>query len=404
MPHKNPVDEQQCSPQQNAAEPQGSPQTTPQQGEWKKPHRDKRICGAEAKRRRKAREEAERVASAAHPSGRAPSLAQSKTKAGHSLGVPASTRDLNPPRRAGHPKGVPESKKVEHPQGVPPSKKRHRSGTSSEPTPKEHKRARQVPAPAAAPPPTSYKDATLSYLKVAIIDKDNPYGKIPKDKEILVKKSLRGELDKIILSTPGTSTMKPPMFRSWTYSGEIIRIVCEDDNTLGWLTKAVEDLRPWQNAALTVVRIDRLPRLTKATLWIPMEADSDHEDKEVVIGRLAGQNPTLSVRRWCLFHHEAKENPKGLLLVFGIGDEDIKTLGTRSMRIHYLFQSLALRVKTEKSTHEAEPGATPKRKETEAEEVEPSERIDATTPTPKDGDPSRMEVISPLTKEEEMAN
>lgn len=284
---------------------------------------------------------------------------------------------------------------------MPPSKKRNRSGTSSEPTPGGQKRAKQGHHPSAAPP-TSYKDATLSHLKVAIIDKDNPYGKIPKAKEVLVKKALTGELDKNILSTPASSSARPPVFRSWTHSGEIVRIVCEDEDTLRWLTETVANLRPWEDATLAVVRLDQLPRLTKATLWIPVEAESDHEEKEVVVSRLAGQNPAVSVRRWCLFHHEAKENPRGLLLVFGIGDEDIKTLRARSMRLHYLFQSLALKIKPEKPAGEEEAGPPPTQKMgTEAGEAERSARIDATSPTPS---PMDMEVVSTPAMEEETTN
>lgn len=344
-----------------------------------------------------------------------------KKKAEHPKGVPPSGSGSHPPGKAEpltkkgeHPKGVPPSgggshppgkakpltKKSGHPKGVPPSKKRNRSGTSSEP-PREHKRVKHGPRPSDAPT-TSYKDATLSHLKVAIIDKDNPYGKIPKAKEVLVKKALTGELDKFIFSTPGSSTSRPPVFRSWTYSGEIVRIVCEDENTLEWLTKSVASLRPWESAALAVVRLDQLPRLTKAALWIPVEPESDREEKEVVVSRLAGQNPTVNVRRWCLFHHEAKEDPRGLLLVFGIGDEDIQILRARSMRLHYLFQSLVLKIKPEKPTNEevGPPPTTPaQRMETEVGEAERSARIDATSPTPS---PMETEVVSPLTEEEGM--
>lgn len=89
----------------------------------------------------------------------------------------------------------------------------------------------------------SYKDATLSLLKVTIVDKDNPYWITPKGKEDLVKKFLKGKLDKIHLSTP-TNDTKSPVFHSWTHSGKIIRVTCEDNYTLDWLTKSVDNQNP----------------------------------------------------------------------------------------------------------------------------------------------------------------
>ncbi|CAH1109587.1 unnamed protein product [Psylliodes chrysocephalus] len=93
----------------------------------------------------------------------------------------------------------------------------------------------------------SYKDAAKSHLKVAIIDKDNPYGKITTEREILVKKTPMVELDKIILSASCSKT-NPPTFRSWSHSGEIIRVTCDDDLTLEWLKTKVPTIKTWEGA------------------------------------------------------------------------------------------------------------------------------------------------------------
>ncbi|CAH1113930.1 unnamed protein product [Psylliodes chrysocephalus] len=102
-------------------------------------------------------------------------------------------------------------------------------------------------------PGISYKDAATSNLKIAIIDKDNPYGKITTKREVLVKKTLMGELDKTILSASCSKT-KPPTFRSWSYSGEIIRVTYDDDLTLEWLKTKVPTLKTWEGATLVAVR------------------------------------------------------------------------------------------------------------------------------------------------------
>ncbi|CAH1110708.1 unnamed protein product [Psylliodes chrysocephalus] len=119
----------------------------------------------------------------------------------------------------------------------------------------------------------SYKDAATSHLKVAIIDKTNPYGKITAEREILVKNTLMAELDKTVLYASCSKT-KPPIFRFWTHSGEIMRVTCDDDLTLEWLKIKVPTLKIWKGATITIVRMDELPKLTKAALWIQREAQA----------------------------------------------------------------------------------------------------------------------------------
>jgi len=288
--------------------------------------RGKRICGAEAKRRRRARE----TELAEHRQTNLPSK---------STGGDNSSSSKRGPERV-----------------RPTDKKRHRSGTSTEETPDKHKRPCRV-APLVSHK-KSYKDAANSHLRVAIIDKENPYGKLPADKEAILKKTLLEELDNTIMSASSSSS-KPPTFSSWSYSGEIIRITCDDDSSLAWLTTKVEALSGGSiGNNLEVISVDKLPRLTKATLWVPGEEKSELEGKEAVLRRLAGQNPHLSVKRWCLFHHETRVKPaKGHVLVFGVGEEDVLTLKQRSSRLSYGFTSLTIKFKTE-ARKEEEPTAS----------------------------------------------
>lgn len=287
--------------------------------------RGKRICGAEAKRRRRARA--------------------------------TEVTEHRQPNLPSKPTGGDDSSSSKRgPERVPPrDKKRQRSGTSNEGTPDKHKRPCRV-APLVSHT-KSYKDAANSHLRVAIIDKENPYGKLPADKEAILKTTLLEELDNTIMSASSSSS-KPPTFSSWSYTGEIVRITCDDDSSLAWLTTKVEALSGGPTGTnLEVISVDKLPRLTKATLWVPGEEKSELEGKEVVLRRLAGQNPHLSVKRWCLFHHETRQKPtKGHVLVFGVGEEDVLTLKQRSSRLSYGFTSLTIKFKTE-ARKEEEPTA-----------------------------------------------
>lgn len=208
-----------------------------------KPRRN-RPSGAEAKRRRRAREVAAAATSVAAPPSSTPT-----PKTGTLPEAGAGSSALN--------KG-----------GLPATSagKRPRQSTSLEETPRRMKKS--CGGKQAAAPSKIFSEAALRHLKVAIIDETNPYGKVNDERESLIKKILLEELDKFIFSD-SSSNKKAPTFKSWTYSGEIIRVVCGDDVSLEWLKDVTKTLKPWEGASLAVVSVDRLPKLTKASLWIP---------------------------------------------------------------------------------------------------------------------------------------
>ncbi|XP_072375605.1 uncharacterized protein [Diabrotica undecimpunctata] len=356
QPEAGAKDEQQCSPQASAQAEDGQ---APPRENWPKHHR---ISGAEAKRRKKARQAMGKAPTgAAHPSPAPP-----KTK----VKMPTSEADNGSTSKRGQ-------------EPTAPGVKRLRPSTSTEGTPRKHKKSRGGGNTAA--PSQSFAEATLRHLKVAIIDKLNPYGKVTADRANLIKQSLIEELDRTILS-PSSSQVKAPTFKSWTYSGEIIRVVCDDDEALAWLEKATSDLKPWEEVSLAVVSQDKLPKLTKASLWIPEDAISTSDDPERVLRRLAAQNPDMAVARWCTFHHEVKKDPKGHLFVFGIGDDDMVVLRKRAMRLSCTFTSLYLKTSTSKvQDTSSEPGTSDTRQPTAVAETE-------TTLVPQQGEDHQMMV------------
>ncbi|CAH1106421.1 unnamed protein product [Psylliodes chrysocephalus] len=109
-----------------------------------------------------------------------------------------------------------------------------------------------------------------------------------------------GELNKTILSA-SCSKSKPSTFRSWTHSGEIIRVTRDDNLTLEWLKTKVSTLKTSEGVTLAVVRMDELSKLTKASL--PEKAQADLNEKEV-----EQQNPNLYVAKYCTFRHETKKD------------------------------------------------------------------------------------------------
>ncbi|CAH1102902.1 unnamed protein product [Psylliodes chrysocephalus] len=120
------------------------------------------------------------------------------------------------------------------------------------------------------------------------------------------------ELDRTILFASFIKT-KPPTFRSWTYSGKIIREMCDDDLMLEWLKTKVPTLKTWEGAALAVVRMDELPKLIKASLWISGEAQADLDEKK---SPTTNQKPNLNLGtgvRDGWLPEERREQPLGAM-------------------------------------------------------------------------------------------
>lgn len=310
-----------------------------------------RISGAEQKRRRKAR------------------LAElAKTNSDKTPGSASSAQ-----KGKANPAGSGHSSKPVKKAGYPGSAKRNRS-EGSEPSPNLRKKACPTPRPKPATSSKtsgSYAEASKRHLRVAVICRSNPLGKTtPQQAEILQEK-LYEQLDTCIFALKDGE--KPPIFNGWQHSGEILRITCNDNHSLEWLKATVSNLpQPWSNAQLEVVEVDRLPRLVKAALWIPGKAD----ERETVIQRLAAHNRHLKVSNWCVFHDAPKEEPLGRLLVFGINDEDAKTLGETGRKLNYRFSQLSVKLKAGDSASpqpSSQETATPSLQEVTPMELVPNE-------------------------------
>ena len=276
---------------------QQRPQATQRQGDSEapdnRPHR-KRLSGAEIKRRRRARLAAN--ASQTSSQGQVTSI------------TPCTS-----------------------------SKKRVRSDGSG-PSPHQASKRSMSDRP---PQELSYREAAMRHLKVVIIDRATPLGKINKAQSDHIMSLLTAELDRY-LSQASASTSIPPTFRGWFYSGEFLRLTCSDDQTLGWLRKAVANIRaPWPGARLDVAAAEELPKLVKAAMFIPGVPD----ETSAVIRRLAAQNQWAKVHEWCVFHDSVKEQPQGRLLVFGITESMGALICEKGGRLSYLFSSLRINVR-----------------------------------------------------------
>ena len=220
---------------------------------------------------------------------------------------------------------------------VPDTKKRIRSDESSASPQKPAKRV-MVNRPKQAG--FSYKDAATRHLRVLIVDRSNLLGKLSEEQANKIMDLLQEELDKALFSS---NLASPPTFRGCTYSGELLRITCENETTRTWLKSIVTNLSPWDQARLDVIGADELPKLSKAAVFVP--GSLGLADTSLVIRRLAAQNPWVKVNEWCVFHNSTREQPRGRLLVFGILEADGELIKERGGRLNYSFSALNVNVR-----------------------------------------------------------
>lgn len=297
----------------------------------------KRISGAEQKRRKKARQAA--LACQSGPS----------TSSGAAVKDPAfkaASKTVTP--------AVPSTSSSGLSKDNPRGSKRARS-TGSSGTPPGHPKKKTGMGRGTPQPVKSYSSIAASHLRVAVIDLQSPQGKLTQAQADKVQAGLQGFLEDFLENQQ--PDQKSPTFWGWKYSGEILRIHCENDHSLEWLKTAVAACpAPWEGARLSVIPADQLPKLTKAALWIP----GTPVDTRVAIARLAKQNPGLNVGEWCVFHDAIKEQPPGRLIVFGVGKDVVTKLSAVKGKLHYLFTALTVRLQTGSSATSTTPvGPTP---------------------------------------------
>lgn len=182
-----------------------------------------------------------------------------------------------------------------------------------------------------------------SHLRVAIIDKQgwnqDSVGRL----SVAQAEALRQGLEGLLISElTGSGLEQPaPQFRSWTHSQEIVKVTCENQQSLDWLRIAIGKLTNlWEGAQLEIIPVDRLPRMTKATLWMPGKP----VEREVALKVLARQNPWARPEGWVVFHDAIRSDPEGRILVFGVNEGIKKALEERQGRMSFLLSSLKIKL------------------------------------------------------------
>lgn len=328
-------------PQTNAVSEEGGSQSPPYK-------QRKRPCGAEIKRRKRARQ-------AASAQARAPVCTSTPQKVGaapqQGLAPRANPSSGGRPAQKPHrpvAKGVgrldPKGKSQTQPSTARPEKRPRTDGSGHSQGLNPRKKA----CPAQGPK-ISYREAATSNLRVAIINRSVPMGKVTPEQTELIKGMLHRRLDETLF-TPGGSDKQIPTFGGLRVAGEILRITCDNEHTLNWLSQTVHTAQPlWDGAQLKVIQEDQIPKMWKVSIWIPGES----EEPELVLARLGAQNPNLEVGTWCTFHTAATGVPPGRLLVMGVGEKAARVLNQSDGGVKYRLTTLKARITKDHPVSEA---------------------------------------------------
>ena len=149
---------------------------------------------------------------------------------------------------------------------VPPSSV---PSTSTDRTGKKRVRSEEDTPPNSKKKGKTFADVARESLKVAIVDRTHPEGKITGEHQKVLKDKLE---EWQIEALTGTAGAFVPHFEWSRFVNDILRITCHDEGSKNFLSQMVKTKGGlWDGASLQVVGKDDIPKLTKVSIWLPEE-------------------------------------------------------------------------------------------------------------------------------------
>ncbi|KMQ83752.1 hypothetical protein RF55_19202 [Lasius niger] len=79
-----------------------------------------------------------------------------------------------------------------------------------------------------------------------------------------------------------------PRFHETYRTKGVLKVICADTQSEGWLGERLPTLAMWEGSGLTIVGFDELPKFVRVSAFLPGPAPAD---KKTILGRLEKQNP-----------------------------------------------------------------------------------------------------------------
>nr|XP_034194668.1 uncharacterized protein LOC117610925 [Osmia lignaria] len=165
------------------------------------------------------------------------------------------------------------------------------------------------------------KEALAAGRKVATAPSGYPKTTLTAVQRDLVLRAFEAELDAI------TAGKEVPRFEGNRQEQGIIWVTCSDNMAREWLKTTVVRVRPWEGAALQLLR-ECLPRLHKLITVIP----GPPAETGTILSRPKGQNPGFNTQQWRGW--DRKEEARSVQLVVEVEGESLLALKSWSFVAH----------------------------------------------------------------------
>ncbi|KAK0158069.1 hypothetical protein PV327_011170 [Microctonus hyperodae] len=160
----------------------------------------------------------------------------------------------------------------------------------------------------------TFSEAVQSDKRLAIVPVGYPGRSLTYEEGSLISRALLAAMDAI------PKGMAVPRFEGTRWLRGALWVTCADDQAKEWLNNVVPSLRPWENAALTLLDKGKIPRLKKMMAVFP----DTNEEVGAIFRRLVRCNPGLQTEMWKVWR--AKPVGRNLQLILGVDEGSVAEL------------------------------------------------------------------------------
>lgn len=185
-----------------------------------------------------------------------------------------------------------------------------------------------------------------------------------------IEEFLCAKIDEIARAATVTSPTPciGPRFRGRpTYKEGSLRLICEDEASVHWVTKKLEDFE--HPEPITALKPDEIPRRVHIGIVLP----GLETDLAMVGKRLFVTNPWADIQRWLAHGMHQQEQHSATFVTFSIPEDLVMEIMARERRLGYLLGSVYVKFKDPKGKYVSTPPG----------DEEPPEEKEMPTSTPK---------------------
>lgn len=186
-------------------------------------------------------------------------------------------------------------------------------------------------------PNISFAEVARGKRLIAVIDRNDPEGRIPKDQWKYVLSAVTGVCMDVVNENPGDF---PSCTDAGWYQGAVKVIACENDRSAELYKAAVSKIgEVYPGAKLEVCEAADIPCRPRARVWLPAKPS----EPEVILGLFKGGNKDLPTDSWKVMKVEEENNASRQVLL-QIDKASAEILSKRDGRVKFGFGYVNLHV------------------------------------------------------------